>query len=42
MLMVADVGLGGVENQKKSADVIYGRFLWGCISNCCSLVAVVK
>ena len=28
MLMDADVGEGGVKNQPKSADVVYGRPLW--------------
>ena len=29
MLMVADVGEGGVKNRLKSADVVYGRPLTG-------------
>ena len=28
MLMDADVREGGVKNQPKSADVVYGRPLW--------------
>ena len=29
MLMDADVGEGGVKNQPKIADVVYGRSLFG-------------
>ena len=32
MLMDADVGEGGVKNQPKSADVVYGRPLGTCIN----------
>ena len=39
MLMVADVGEGGVKNRLKSADVLYGRPLMGLIHH---LILVCK
>ena len=32
MLTVAEMGEGGVNNEQKSADALYGRSLWSSIS----------
>ena len=41
MLTVADMGVGGVKNGQKSADVLYGRSHFvSLISMCVSMVCV--